>query len=100
MILDITKSDVTFKNKTVVTMGIFDGVHRGHQAVINTACEFKKQKLDVVLFTFKTDTVTTKGRGYIEMLLSDDLKREHFDRMGVDYIYSPAFDEMKNMTKC
>ncbi len=98
MILDITKSDVTFKNKTVVTMGIFDGVHRGHQAVINTACEFKKQKLDVVLFTFKTDTVTTKGRGYIEMLLSDDLKREHFDRMGVDYIYSPAFDEMKNMT--
>ena len=98
MILDITKSKVAFKNKTAVTMGIFDGVHIGHQAVINTACEFKKQGLDVVLFTFKTDTVTTKGRGFIEMLLSDDLKKERFDKLGVDYIYSPAFDEMKNMT--
>ena len=98
MILDITKSKDAFKNKTAVTMGIFDGVHRGHQAVINTACEFKKQGLDVVLFTFKTDTVTTKGRGFIEMLLSDDLKKERFDKLGVDYIYSPAFDEMKNMT--
>ena len=98
MILDITKSKDAFQNKTAVTMGIFDGVHRGHQAVINTACEFKKQGLDVVLFTFKTDTVTTKGRGFIEMLLSDDLKKERFDKLGVDYIYSPAFDEMKNMT--
>ena len=98
MILDITKSKGAFQNKTAVTMGIFDGVHRGHQAVINTACEFKKQGLDVVLFTFKTDTVTTKGRGFIEMLLSDDLKKERFDKLGVDYIYSPAFDEMKNMT--
>ena len=98
MILDITKSKEAFQNKTAVTMGIFDGVHRGHQAVINTACEFKKQGLDVVLFTFKTDTVTTKGRGFIEMLLSDDLKKERFDKLGVDYIYSPAFDEMKNMT--
>lgn len=98
MILDITKSKDAFKNKTAVTMGIFDGVHRGHQAVINTACEFKKQGLDVVLFTFKTDTVTTKGRGFIEMLLSDDLKKERFDKLGVDNIYSPAFDEMKNMT--
>ena len=98
MILDITKSKGAFQNKTAVTMGIFDGVHRGHQAVINTACEFKKQGLDVVLFTFKTDTVTTKGRGFIEMLLSDDLKKERFAKLGVDYIYSPAFDEMKNMT--
>ena len=98
MILDITKSKEAFQNKTAVTMGIFDGVHRGHQAVINTACEFKRQGLDVILFTFKTDTVTTKGRGFIEMLLSDDLKKERFDKLGVDYIYSPAFDEMKNMT--
>lgn len=98
MILDITKSKDAFQNKTAVTMGIFDGVHRGHQAVINTACEFKKQGLDVVLFTFKTETVTTKGRGFIEMLLSDNLKKERFDKLGVDYIYSPAFVEMKNMT--
>ena len=99
MILDITKSKGTFKNKTVVSMGIFDGVHIGHQAVINTACKFKEQGLDFVLFTFKTDTVTTKGKdGYIETLLSDDLKKEHFESLGVDFVYSPAFNEMKNMT--
>ena len=99
MITDITKNAGVLEKKTVVSMGIFDGVHRGHQAVINTACKFKEQGLDFVLFTFKTDTVTTKGRyGHIEMLLSDVLKKEHFDKMGVDYIYSPAFGEIKNMT--
>ena len=99
MILDITKRKEAIKNKTVVSMGIFDGIHRGHQAVINTACRFKEQGLDFVLFTFKTNTVTTKGRyGYIEMLLSDDLKKEHFEKMGVNLLYSPEFSEMKNMT--
>lgn len=99
MILDITKSGKILKNKTVVSLGIFDGIHRGHQAVINTACRYKNQGLDFVLFTFKTDTVTTKGKdGRIEMLLSDDIKKEHFEKMGVDYIYSPRFYEMKNMT--
>ena len=99
MILDITKSKEVLKKKTVVSMGIFDGVHRGHQVVINTACKFKDTGFDFVLFTFKTNTVTTKGKnGNIEMLLSDDLKKEHFDKMGVDYIYSPAFYEIKNMT--
>lgn len=99
MISDITKSGKILKNKTVVSLGIFDGIHRGHQAVINTACRYKNQGLDFVLFTFKTDTVTTKGKdGRIEMLLSDDIKKEHFEKMGVDYIYSPLFYEMKNMT--
>lgn len=99
MILDITRSGKALTNKTVVSLGIFDGIHRGHQAVINTAEKLKKQGLDSVLFTFKTDTVTTKGKdGYLEMLLSDELKKEHFEKMGVDYIFSPGFCEMKNMT--
>lgn len=99
MILDITRSGKVLTNKTVVSLGIFDGIHRGHQAVINTAGMFKNQGLDSVLFTFKTDTVTTKGKdGRIEMLLSDELKKEHFERMGVDYIFSPRFYELKNMT--
>lgn len=99
MILDITRSGKVLTNKTVVSLGIFDGIHRGHQAVINTAGRFKTQGLDSVLFTFKTDTVTTKGKdGRIEMLLSDELKKEHFEKMGVDYIFSPRFYELKNMT--
>ncbi len=99
MTLNITKSKGARLNKTVVSLGIFDGVHRGHQSVINTACKFKEQGLDFVLFTFKTDTVTTKSKyGNIEMLLSDVLKKEHFEDLGVDFVYSPEFDEMKNMT--
>ena len=30
---------------TAVALGLFDGVHRGHQLVIGKACEYKKQAL-------------------------------------------------------
>ncbi len=99
MISDITKSGKVFNNKTVVSLGIFDGIHRGHQAVIRAAAEMKRQGLEFVLFTFKTDTVTTKGKGgFVEALLSDEIKKEHFEKMGADYLFSPEFDEMKNLT--
>lgn len=85
---------------TVCALGLFDGVHRGHRLVINTAMTLAEELgVRSAVFTFKTDTVTSKGHdGRIEMILSDDEKRRHFEDMGIDLLYSPAFDELKDMT--
>ncbi|ADU23483.1 riboflavin biosynthesis protein RibF [Ruminococcus albus] len=85
---------------TVCALGLFDGVHRGHRLVINNALSLA-EKLGVrsAVFTFRTDTVTSKGHdGRIEMILSDAEKCRHFEDMGVDLLYSPDFNELKNMS--
>ncbi|MDG2059988.1 MAG: adenylyltransferase/cytidyltransferase family protein, partial [Flavobacteriales bacterium] len=39
--------------KTIVTIGTFDGVHKGHKAIINRVNEIaKKEDLESVLLTF------------------------------------------------
>lgn len=85
---------------TVCALGLFDGVHRGHRLVINNALSLAKELgVRSAVFTFRTDTVTSKGHdGRIEMILSDEEKRRHFENMGIDLIYSPAFDELKGMS--
>ena len=96
--INITCNDCIPKNKTAVALGIFDGVHRGHQAVINCANSFKEKGMSSAVFTFKTDTVSSKVKnGRIEMLLSDNLKFEKFEVLGVDYFFSPDFSEFKNI---
>ena len=94
----LTDNNSVASNKTAVALGVFDGLHRGHQEVINTAISFKESGLSPAVFTFNTKTVTSKGNGKIDMLLSDELKIEKLREMGIEYMYSPEFSEVKELT--
>lgn len=97
--IDITDSTYIPEQKTAVALGLFDGVHKGHCAVINAAVSYEAEGYKSAVFTFKTDSVTSKGHdGRIEMLLTDELKQEKFKQMGIEYLFSPDFPEMKNLT--
>lgn len=81
---DITNSGFIPEKRTVCALGLFDGVHRGHQLIITTAVK-KAQSLDghSAVFCFKTDTVTSKGHdGRIEMLMSDEEKHKKLQSLG------------------
>lgn len=95
----LTDTDHVPKEKTACALGLFDGVHRGHQMIINEAVSAAKEKgVKSAVFSFKTNTVTSKGHdGRIEMLMSDDEKHEKMERLGVDYIFSPDFESFKGM---
>ncbi len=95
---NISRTDAVPTNKTAVALGVFDGVHRGHQAVINSAIKMKDEGLPPAVFTFSTRTVTTKGNGQLDSILSDELKLDMFERMGVEYVYSPDFSKVRGMT--
>ena len=93
------KDNEKITEKTACALGLFDGVHRGHQLVIGRACEYKKHGLSPAVFTFATDSVTTKGHdGRLEMILTDECKRRRIERLGVEYICSPAFESMRDMS--
>ena len=86
-------------NDTVCALGLFDGVHRGHRLIIESAAaEAQRRGIKSAVFTFQTDSVTSKGHdGRIEMLLTDKEKRGHFEELGADYVFSPVFRDYKSM---
>lgn len=84
---------------SAVALGLFDGVHRGHQMIIGEAVKAAEADgINSAVFCFKTDTVTSKGHdGRIEMLMTDKEKAKLIDSLGVDYLYSPDFNDMKSL---
>ncbi|MBE6837584.1 MAG: bifunctional riboflavin kinase/FAD synthetase [Ruminococcus sp.] len=83
--------------KTVVALGVFDGVHSGHRTVINEAVSFKEKGFLPVAFTFKTPSVFKKGEK-LQAILSDSIKAERLLRLGCEAVISPDFNELKNLS--
>ena len=80
-----------------MALGIFDGVHLGHRAVVKEAVSFKEKDFMCVAFTFQTDTVIKRGEK-IEAILSDSLKAERLIGLGCDGVVSPDFNELRDLS--
>lgn len=85
------------QEKTAVAMGVFDGVHLGHRAVINQAVFCREAGLTPAVFTFKNQTVRKKGEK-IDEVLSDGLKAERFEGLGAEIVVSPDFSDIKELS--
>ena len=83
---------------TAAALGIFDGVHRGHRAVIDKAVqEAEKNGLAPAVCTFKTGTITTKGSGY-RPIYSDETKLILLEREGARFVFIPDFADVRDMS--
>lgn len=84
------------KAGTAIALGYFDGVHLGHQAVIQAAAEYAKQNnLDLAVFTFslpKKDGI--KGK----LLYTHTQKEMALANIGVDYCFEPSFESICHMS--
>ena len=78
--------DFGIPEESAVTLGKFDGIHKGHQKLIKQILEQKKQGLKSVVFTFGqmpgTVFLGNKGR----TILTAKERQQHFTDMGVDYL--------------
>lgn len=80
------------KTRTSVALGLFDGVHLGHRAVLKTAAAQKMNGLTPCAFTFPPESTAGKNAEYIysgkekQMLLTSS-----FD---IAKIFSPQFSEI------
>ncbi len=96
--VDLTGSNRIPTKRTAVALGLFDGLHLGHQSVIHRAVDFIPEGLSPAVFTFETGTITSKGNGTIDVILTRDLKHEMMEKLGVEYIYSPDFLNFRELT--
>lgn len=84
--------------RKAAALGLFDGVHAGHRAVISRVLQLSEEKrICPAAFTFKTETVDAKklGDGYI---MHSDRKRRLLYEAGLEYVVMPDFKEMKDMS--
>jgi riboflavin kinase / FMN adenylyltransferase len=88
-------STLPLDGESAITIGFFDGVHRGHQAVIRRVVEVaERQKLRSVVVTFDRHPLQTLSPGKVPPLLTT-LKRKafHIDELGVDTLFVLEFTD-------
>lgn len=80
--------------RSVVTIGVFDGVHRGHRRIIARAAEVSAQRglpLVVVTFDPHPDEVVRPG-SHPPLLCTPRFRTELLGRLGVDAVCVLPFD--------
>ena len=78
----------------VLAMGFFDGVHRGHQAVIGTAKRIAKQRglpLAVLTYDHAPGIVYHQYPDGFDYLSTTKRKLELLEELGVDLVYLVSF---------
>lgn len=79
---------------TVVTLGKFDGLHRGHEKLVHALLEYKKSN-DVASVAFTFD-IPPRNRieDYSSKVLTTNEEKEYiFDTTGIDYLIECPFTE-------
>lgn len=84
------------KEESVVVLGFFDGVHRGHKRLIEKARE-KASELSLPLAIFTFSSLPTKY-GSDFRILTEDERDGVLAELGVDKIYTANFAAVKDMS--
>ncbi|MBL8007229.1 MAG: bifunctional riboflavin kinase/FAD synthetase [Ignavibacteria bacterium] len=83
-------SEIDFDRKTAVTVGTFDGVHKGHRKIIEKLISVKEAKgLRSIIVTFEPHPqIVLRNRAHdIKILSTLDEKLEIFESLGADIAY-------------
>ena len=90
--------DIKSISKSVVTIGNFDGLHKGHQVLIKKTVEYAKAKnIKSVVFTFENHPANYFIPNTIKSIISNEQKIKRLKTLGIDYIINIPFNEF--MTK-
>ncbi len=103
IILKIIHSIFDFKptQKTIVTIGTFDGVHIGHQKIIRELVAEAKDfdKKSVLLTFFPHPRMVLQKDATIKLINTIDERAEHLEKLGLDYlIIHPFSKEFSTLT--
>ncbi len=90
------KNTINFEieEPTVVTLGKFDGLHRGHEKLVDALLEYKEKKaIASVAFTFDIPPRNIIDDISAKVLTTNEEKEYIFDSTGIDYLIECPFTE-------
>ena len=84
----------TIKN-SVVSIGMFDGVHLGHSSVINRVIEISKEKkIKSIIITFSNSPISYFSKDIIDLQITNSNEKiELFKKTELDYLFVIEFNE-------
>ncbi|WP_312653499.1 bifunctional riboflavin kinase/FAD synthetase [Aminipila sp.] len=101
MIIFNSLDEIKNVENTVVALGNFDGVHKGHQALITrTVKTAEAANLRSAVFTFSNHPKNVNsGELIVKNILYFDEKAKIIENLGVDYLFNIPFDEYIRLMK-
>lgn len=75
----------------VVTLGKFDGIHRGHRQLLHKVLEAGKQGLKTLVFTFDRSPLQLFSSDPVSVLFTEQEKRDYLAQLGMDVYVSYPF---------
>lgn len=90
---------VQIEGPSIVTLGKFDGLHRGHQQLFQRLERMKQEDgCTTVAFTFDRELLFWKFGKDFKCILEKEERRRMFEQLGVDVVIEcPFTDEIRNM---
>lgn len=83
--------DFRLKNRSVVTLGKFDGLHRGHRKLLSRTLEGKKEGLETVVFTFDVSPLVKLGKRIKRTILTNEERKLLLEQMQIDCLIECPF---------
>ena len=86
---------ITLDRPALVTIGVFDGVHRGHQHLIRQLVQtaHAADRLAVALTLFPHPDLVLSGLSGRYYLMTPDQKADQLSALGVDVVVTQPFDD-------
>ncbi len=78
---------------SVLSLGKFDGLHRGHESLLRHMFDKKNQGLKTVVFTFDIPPKKLVHEEDTKVLTTNAEKHHIFERIGMDYLIECPFTE-------
>ena len=76
---------------TVISLGKFDGIHRGHELLLEHLMKKKKEGYATVIFTFDVPPKKVIDSEDAKVLTTNEEKMHMFDSFGIDYLIECPF---------
>lgn len=84
---------------SAVSIGKFDGIHRGHKQLLDSIIRKKEEGMQAVVFTFDPPPAVFFGKHPVRSVTTREEKRRIFERMGIDVLIEfPLTDETAAMS--
>jgi riboflavin kinase/FMN adenylyltransferase len=91
--IHLTNKNIKITQPTAVSIGKFDGIHRGHMALINEQKKVAAAKgLATLVLTFTPHPMSFFAGEPLPLILTPNEKKELFASLGIDYYLEYAFD--------
>ncbi len=85
--------DFHIADPTVVAIGKFDGVHKGHGEIIKHMLSYKARGYKCAILTFDIPPVVVTKHEESHVLTDNDVKAAVFDKLGIDIMVEFPFYE-------